>query len=189
MASENVSKSIPTPAFDVLRAYLEARASFGPEDLDVVRSAFLYRRLRTGEFLQRAGDVTQHAAFVATGCLRNYVIDAKGKEHIVQFAPETWWLADSTSLSNRTPSTYFIDAIEDSELLLLDGPSHMGLLERVPNYAPHSGLACKSTPPPRISASSAHSAHRLRSGTWSSSACTRPSRRVSHRRCSPRISA
>jgi CRP-like cAMP-binding protein len=134
MASENVSKSIPTPAFDVLRAYLEARASFSPEDLDIVRSAFLYRRLRTGEFLQRAGDVTQHAAFVATGCLRNYVIDAKGKEHIVQFAPETWWLADSNSLSNRTPSTYFIDAIEDSELLLLDGPSHMGLIERVPSY-------------------------------------------------------
>src|ERR1043165_7935855 len=135
MPSTYESKVIPRPVFAVLRAYLAARASFSEDDFNRLEAAFLFRHLAAGEFLQRAGDVTSHAAFVATGCLRNYVIDAKGKEHIVQFAPETWWLADSNSLSNRTPSTYFIDAIEDSELLLLDGPSHAGLIERVPGYA------------------------------------------------------
>jgi hypothetical protein len=50
----------------------------------------------------------------ASGCPRTYVIDAKGKEHVVQFAPETWWVADNTSLAAGTPSQYFIDAIEDS---------------------------------------------------------------------------
>ena len=122
------------PAFDVLCRYLAERASFSATDLEVIRGAFLFRRLRAGEFLQRAGDVATHAAFVARGCLRNYVIDPKGKEHIIQFAPETWWLADSTSLADRTPSQYFIDAIEDSELLLLDASSHVRLVERVPGY-------------------------------------------------------
>src|SRR5262249_17940874 len=60
---------------------------------------------------------------------------AKGKEHIVQFAPETWWLADSTSLNHRTPSSFFIDALEDSELLLVDGPSHAALVDGVAGYA------------------------------------------------------
>src|SRR6476619_7345314 len=82
------------PAFDVLRTYLEARAEFSAADVETVRAAFVYKRLPAGGFLQRAGDVPRCAAFVASGCLRNYVIDAKGKEHIVQFAPETWWLAD-----------------------------------------------------------------------------------------------
>jgi len=126
---------IPPSTFDVLRAYLAARASFTDSDFAVVRDALLYRRLSAGEFLQRAGDVTRYAAFVAAGCLRNYVIDAKGKEHIVQFAPETWWLADSASLNNGTPSLYFIDAIEDSDLLLIDGPSHHRLVDRVAGYA------------------------------------------------------
>jgi CRP-like cAMP-binding protein len=136
MPGEGVRPSIPIPdaAFEVLREYLEARAAFDDGDFDVVRKAFLYRRLAAGEFLQRAGDVSRHAAFVATGCLRNYVIDPKGKEHIVQFAPETWWLADSNSLSTGAPSTYFIDALEDSELLLIDGPSHQRLVERVQGY-------------------------------------------------------
>ena len=59
------------------------------------RIRFVPTRLAAGEFLQRAGEVTRHAAFVASGCLRSYVIDANGKEHIIQFAPETWWLADA----------------------------------------------------------------------------------------------
>jgi len=122
-------------AFDVLRNYLDARAAFGPGDFDLIRSVFLFKRLSAGEFLQRAGDITRHAAFVASGCLRNYVIDSKGKEHIVQFAPETWWLADATSLNNGTPSTFFIDAIEDSALLLIDASSHQMLVDRVAGYA------------------------------------------------------
>ena len=134
MSAERESKSVPSPAFNVLRAYLEARASFSTTDLDAVKAAFLYRKLPAGDFLQRAGDVTKYAAFVATGCLRQYVIDPKGKEHIVIFAPETWWVADTKSLRTRTPSTYFVDAIEDSELLLIDGPSHQRLVENVAAY-------------------------------------------------------
>jgi CRP-like cAMP-binding protein len=127
--------SIPAAAFDVLRGYLASRAVFTGKELDRVRAAFLFKLLRAGEFLQRAGDITRHAAFVACGCLRNYVIDPDGKEHIVQFAPETWWVADSTSLSTGTPSKYFVDAIEDSELLLIDGPSHQALVNDVAPYA------------------------------------------------------
>ena len=122
-------------AFDILKEYLRARAVFTDEDFDVIRQTFLPRHLPAGDFLQRAGDVARHAAFVAAGCLRSYVIDPKGKEHVVQFAPETWWLADSTSLATGAPSQYFIDAIEDSELLLIDGPSHQKLVEAVPGYA------------------------------------------------------
>jgi CRP-like cAMP-binding protein len=122
-------------AFPVLRAYLEARASFTEDEMAFVRDRFDSTTLAAGAFLQRAGDVTTHAAFVATGCLRSYVIDAKGKEHIVQFAPETWWLADGTSLTNGTPSPYFFDAIEVSELLLIDPRSHQELVDQVPGFA------------------------------------------------------
>src|SRR5215813_10345541 len=104
------SRSIPAKTFEVLRRYLAERASFREADFEAVESAFLFRPLATGEYLQRAGDVTRYAAFVARGCLRNYVIDPKGKEHIVQFAPETWWVADATSLNGKTPSSFFVDA-------------------------------------------------------------------------------
>ena len=122
-------------AFGVLRDYLAARSQFTDAEFEVVRAAVQFRRLSTGEFLHRAGEVPRYAAFVASGCLRNYVIDAKGKEHIVQFAPENWWLADAASLMSGTPSQYFIDAVEDSTLLLIDPPSHEQVIARVPGYA------------------------------------------------------
>ena len=75
--------------FDVLRTYLAERAAFSDAEFETIRCAFVPRSLPSGAFLQRAGDVAQHAAFVARGCLRKYVIDDKGKEHIVAFAPET----------------------------------------------------------------------------------------------------
>ena len=99
-----------------------------------METLFVPKPLLAGEFLQRAGEVAKYAAFVTTGCLRSYVIDGKGKEHIVQFAPENWWLGDAASAMSGTPSQYFIDAVEDSTLLLLDAPSHQLVLERVPAY-------------------------------------------------------
>jgi CRP-like cAMP-binding protein len=124
-----------TPAFGVLRAYLQARASLTAEELDFIGTMFVPKSLLAHECLQRAGDVAQYAAFVAKGCLRSYVIDSDGREHIVQFAPETWWLADNVSLSSGAPSQYFVDAIEDSDLLLIDPRSHETIVERIPGYA------------------------------------------------------
>jgi CRP-like cAMP-binding protein len=100
-----------------------------------VRTMFQPRTLAEGEFLQRAGEVARLATFVARGCLRSFVIDAKGKEHIVQFAPEQWWLADAISLNTGAPSQYFFAAIEDSDLLVIDAPGHQQIVDRVPGYA------------------------------------------------------
>jgi CRP/FNR family transcriptional regulator, anaerobic regulatory protein len=121
--------------FGVLEAYLLARAAFSAEELAFVRTIFQPRRLAAGDFLQRGGDVARHAAFVARGCLRSFVIDAKGKEHVVQFATEQWWLADAISLNTGTPSQYFYAAIEDSDVLLIDPPAQQQLVDRVPGYS------------------------------------------------------
>jgi CRP/FNR family transcriptional regulator, anaerobic regulatory protein len=120
---------------EVLQAYLVARATFSPEELAFITTVFVPRRLAAGEFLQRGGEVARHAAFVAHGCLRSFVIDPKGKEHVVQFAPEEWWLADAISLNTGTPSQYFFAAIEDSELLLIDAPGHQQIIDRIPGYS------------------------------------------------------
>ena len=122
-------------SFDVLQAYLLARAPFSAEELAFMGTMFVPRRLAAGEFLQRAGDVSRYAAFVVRGCLRSFVIDGKGKEHVVQFAPEQWWLADAISLNTSTPSQYFFAAIEESDLLLIDPPAQQQIVDRVPGYS------------------------------------------------------
>jgi len=122
-------------AFDPLRAYLESKAPFTPKELDFLEGLFVPTMLRAGEFLQRAGEPVRYAAFVAKGCLRSYLIDAKGEELILEFAPENWWLGDRTFLTGGTTCDCFIDAVSRSDLLLFDQHSHQTMVECVPTFA------------------------------------------------------
>jgi CRP-like cAMP-binding protein len=50
--------------------------------------------------------------------MRQYRVDDKGEEHIINLFLEKWWASDRESLMNQTPSLYFIDAWEDTEALV-----------------------------------------------------------------------
>jgi CRP-like cAMP-binding protein len=70
-------------------------------------------------YLLRAGQKAKHAFYVKQGLLNQHHIDTKGKTHIFLFAPENWLLADRESEYFNQPSSYFIEALEDSEVYLI----------------------------------------------------------------------
>jgi CRP-like cAMP-binding protein len=121
--------------FDIFFAYFEKSFALSEEDKVVIRSVLLERKLKKGEFLQREGDIARYGAFVAKGFLRSYVIDNKGKEHIIQFAPDNWWISDKAGLSEGIKASFFIDAIEDSDILLCDLAGHVTMMNKIPGYA------------------------------------------------------
>ena len=118
-----------------IRAYFEKGSPLTEEQFSMIKSLFLSKNLKKGDFVLREGEVARYGAFVASGCLRSYAVDNKGKEHILQFAPENWWISDMQSLRNGTPSSLFIEAIEDSDVLLIDTPSFTKLMEVIPSIA------------------------------------------------------
>ena len=122
-------------AFAPLRAYLESKGPFTAKDLDCLETMFVPATLRPGEFLQRAGDPVRFAAFVSKGCLRSYIIDEKGEEIILEFAPENWWIGDRTFLTDGATCECFIDSIGHSDILLFDQHSHQTMVESVPTFA------------------------------------------------------
>lgn len=92
------------------------------------------KTLRKKAFLQHAGEVTQSVSFVSKGILRSYSIDQKGEEHIMQFAPEEWWVSDIYSGLTGKPSQLFIDAIENSEILILGHDYQEKLFVEIPAF-------------------------------------------------------
>lgn len=141
MPSPRRSKRLPlagdraAASFERLRAYLGARAELTPEDVEFIETLFAPRHLKKGEILQRAGEPARHMVFVASGCLRSYVIDDQGRVHILGFAPDDWWLSDSARFLTGDPTTLFIDAVEASDLLLITHPSHQRMLDSFPSIA------------------------------------------------------
>ncbi|MEG0761503.1 cAMP-binding domain of CRP or a regulatory subunit of cAMP-dependent protein kinases [Chryseobacterium piscicola] len=90
------------------------------------------RKVNKHEFLLQEGDVCKNTFFVEKGLLRMYSIDKNGKEHVIQFAPENWLIGDRSSLYFNEKSSYFIEAVEDSEILFLNPDFFSNLLEEFP---------------------------------------------------------
>lgn len=78
--------------------------------------------VKKGQFLLRAGEISDKSYYVETGCLRSYIIGENGKEHIYQFAPEDWMISDEQAVLSDAPATLYIDAIEDSTIRVLPIP-------------------------------------------------------------------
>lgn len=106
--------------FSVFADYLRKRISITDQQLKEVEQLFKTKKVEKGKIILQLGEVCQYTYFVTNGCLRSYVIDDKGKEHILQFAIENWWISEQISFINHEPSMYFIDAVEDTEFVQTD---------------------------------------------------------------------
>lgn len=101
------------------KKYIQSKSDITDESFQALSENLKYRKIKKGEILLREGEICVHSFFVSTGLLRSYTIDEQGKEHIIQFAPEEWIIADRSSTFFNLPSELNIDAIEDSEVVFL----------------------------------------------------------------------
>lgn len=105
--------------FEIFKDYLSGKAVLTVDDFELIQSVCIFKKFRKHQYLLQAGDVCQQVAFVCKGLLRFYFISAKGAEHIMQFVPEYHLIGDRDSLTTNLPSKYNIDAIEESEIVLI----------------------------------------------------------------------
>ena len=120
--------------YEVFFQALRSKVSFTDHELATIKTHLLPKKLRKKQYLLQEGDVCKFIAFIEKGTLRSYTIDEKGNEHIVQFAFEGWTISDLYSFLTAEPATYTIDAIEDSELLLINKSAHEELLRTMHHY-------------------------------------------------------
>lgn len=92
------------------------------------------KTIKRKQFLLNAQQVARHVAFVTAGCLRAYTIDDNGFEHVLQFAPADWWITDMYSFISQHEGDLNIDAIEDTEVLLLSRQHQLQLFDDIPKF-------------------------------------------------------
>ena len=114
---------------------LNGKVAFTQEEQAIIKTYLTPKKIRKKQYFLQEGDVCKMIAFVEKGALRAYSIGEKGAEHIIQFAPENWWISDKGGATEKGPAYFFIDAIEDSDVLLLNRQGHMTMMEKVPAYS------------------------------------------------------
>ncbi|SFF23764.1 Crp/Fnr family transcriptional regulator [Spirosoma endophyticum] len=117
---------------DVLFQHIQEKVSLTGEDRESIKTFFIPKKLRKRQYLLQEGDVCKHLTFIAKGLLRTYNVDDKGEEHMSVIGWEGWWLSDFNSFLTGDPAVFNIDAIEDSELLMISRADYEALPIAVP---------------------------------------------------------
>lgn len=105
--------------FEAFTQYLKINTSLTEAEIEQIESYMVTRKVDKNQYLLREGEISILNCFVTKGCLRLYHVDEQGNEHILKFAVENWWISDYESYNTGNPSKCNIDALEDSELLLI----------------------------------------------------------------------
>jgi CRP-like cAMP-binding protein len=116
--------------FDYINRH--ATSPLTTEEEAIIVATFQPKKLRKKQYFLQEGNVCKYAGFIVKGAMRQYSVDDKGVEHIVQLYIEDWWAADRESAIMLTPSKYNIEAWEDTELLIVTRADMMELMEKIP---------------------------------------------------------
>ena len=79
-----------------------------------------------------SGQVTKQKAYLKKGCTRTFTTDETGRDHILFFAFEDWWIGDFRSYNTGLPGTQTIQAIEDCELFCISKAEFDRIEEEIP---------------------------------------------------------
>lgn len=78
------------------------------------------------------GEMCRNNYFVVKGCLRLFFMDEKGIEQTTQFAIENWWLSDYMAFHHQQAASFYIQAVENTELAAITYTEQEILLAKVP---------------------------------------------------------
>lgn len=123
---------------DNFNTYIKETINISDEDIQLMRSMSLEKKARRKEMLLQPGDVCRHKMFVLSGLIRLYRTREDGSEHNMHFATENDWMTEPESLNHGTPTTYSIEALEDTEMLLWTKRDFMQLSTAIPKLKLYS---------------------------------------------------
>lgn len=103
-----------------------------PEEEQLLLQTFVQKKLRKRQYLLQEGDVCRLAGFIVKGAFKQYTVDKTGKESILGLYLENWWVGDRESFMIGTPSPYFIEAVEEVEMLIVSREDFIDKLSRQP---------------------------------------------------------
>ena len=118
--------------FELLYDTIQKTVDIKEDEFIAFTKYFTPKKVGKRQYFLREGEICFHQAFVNKGILRSYTIDSNGNEVILQFASKRWWVADLSSYINHEPSFLNIEALEDSELLLLTRPAWEEAMREIP---------------------------------------------------------
>ena len=118
---------------DLLHKNISQHVELKEKEFQQFAAPFRLKKFKRKDVLLCEGERCNFEGFVLNGCFKIYFLNENGQEQILYFAVESWWITDLDSLVNDVPSMLNIEALEDSEVLLISKEDKEKLYETLPH--------------------------------------------------------
>jgi CRP-like cAMP-binding protein len=117
---------------ELLYKYIQNKTEIDRETFLAICHYFKPKTVKKNKLILMEGEVCNHNIFVNQGCLKIFLINEEGKELIRYFAFEGKFGTALTSLIEQKPSIESIQAVENSEVLMIARKDFFHLVDTVP---------------------------------------------------------
>ena len=116
------------------KSHIEEIVPITEEEFDFIMEHFTPIKRRKHQFIVQQGEPISKEYWVKKGSLKSYVMDNSGKEHILMFAMENWWVTCYDGFTNGTEAKISVDCLEDCELLYITYENREKLTREMPAW-------------------------------------------------------
>lgn len=102
-----------------IKQVMKQMISISEEELNHFLSQTFTKIFKRQETVSRPDAIPNEIFFINKGLIRVIVTDNEGAEHTVHFALENQFIADYSCFMQKLPSLYTLQAIEDTEVVVL----------------------------------------------------------------------
>lgn len=114
--------------------YIESHTNLLAGEVDKVISNIETETIKKNGFLLKEGELCKYNYFILKGCFRIYLINDLGKEQILHFAIENWWITDLAGFLNEKKARFYIQALENSEVVRISYKKYNFLISEIPSF-------------------------------------------------------
>lgn len=115
-----------------LHAHINKFVKIDNEKFEDILSYFQVQDLKKKENLLTEGQTCKASYFVLNGILRKFFLKDNGTEQTTEFAIESWWMTETFSYINQSPTEFTIQAVEKTKVLILHKEAHDKMLDSHP---------------------------------------------------------
>jgi CRP-like cAMP-binding protein len=120
---------------EYINAFYEQIKHFGvnptKEDVALIFANTERKKFKKGEIILKQGEICNEAYFILNGLIRSFTVLPNGNENTYLICRERYIFTEHSSFMSRKPSTDYLEAIEETEVLVT---THETLMSLYKNY-------------------------------------------------------
>lgn len=103
------------------------------DEKNIIRKGVVIRTVKKGVCLLEEGQIPKDNYFIINGCIRQYYLK-NGEEKTSNFFTEEEWILPFTSVENNGLSRYYLECMEDSQVVIANDEEGNDFLDEFPSF-------------------------------------------------------